>query len=58
MSALLYRIGPIWWLELNAGQSFHAARVLEFETAKQARHYARKLGIPLKRAANCDREAD
>jgi hypothetical protein len=58
MSAILYRIGPLWWLELKAGQSYHAAKLLEFETAKQARYYARKLGVKVKRASNCDRQED
>jgi hypothetical protein len=58
MSALLYRIGQLWWLELKSGQCYHAARILEFESAKQARNYARKLGIHVRRASNCDRTED
>lgn len=58
MKALLFRIGPLWWLELNMDHSFYAARLLEFETAKQARFYARKLGIQVRRASNCDRIED
>jgi hypothetical protein len=58
MSAILYRVGPLWWLELKADHSFHAARLLEFETAKHARVYAKKLGIRLRRASNCDRVED
>ena len=58
MSAILYRIGSLWWLELRAGKWVHAARVLEFESAKRARLYARALGVPVKRASNCDRDDD
>jgi len=58
INALLYRIKAHWWLELKEKHSFHAAKLLEFDSAKRARYYARKLGICVKRAANCDRLED
>lgn len=47
MSAILFRVGAEWWV--------NALSARKFATAREAREWARRNKLRLKRASNCDR---
>jgi nitrous oxide reductase accessory protein NosL len=57
-SAILFRFGSNWVMETRLSGSFHANCTHTFKTAKEARAFAKRHGMRLKRAAACDSLGD
>jgi hypothetical protein len=53
-TALLYRIGSTWQLEVGTYNSHHVLRRWEFAKAEHARKFAKRISVRVKRAKNCD----
>ena len=58
MSALLYRRGTAWVLETKLSSSYHANSRHSFSTARDARAFAKRFGISVRRASGCDSPGD
>ena len=58
MSAILFRFGSSWILEATLSGSHHATGKRTFSTAKEARAFAKRYRIRLRRAAGCDSLGD
>ena len=58
MTAILFRFGSRWIMETRFSGSFHAASTHTFDTAKEARLFAKRYKIRVCRANRCDSLGD
>jgi hypothetical protein len=58
MTAILFRLGSKWIMEIRLSGSFHANCKHTFSTAKEARLFAKRYGISVRRASGCDSLGD
>jgi hypothetical protein len=58
MNAILFRFGSAWVLETRLSGSYHIAGGRKFRTAKEARAFAKRYRVRVKRAVNCDSLGD
>ena len=58
MSAILFRFGSKWIMEIRLSGSFHTNCKQTFSTAKEARLFAKRYKVRLQRASDCDSLGD